>query len=84
MAEMLKDPAQPQLDAVEEQEWIESLDYVIKHGGPTRVAPWLASTRRSPGVLVRIKPHSVRRWQGCSMMKASHSISMPTAMRRPV
>ena len=34
MPESRHDPTRSELDAVEEQEWLESLDYVIKHGGP--------------------------------------------------
>ncbi len=28
---------QSEIDAIEEKEWLDSLDYVIKHGGPDRV-----------------------------------------------
>ena len=33
-------------DAVEEKEWIESLDWVIKHGGPERVRDLLRALQR--------------------------------------
>jgi pyruvate dehydrogenase E1 component len=46
MGEMPKDDAQTELDAVEEREWLESLDYVIKHGGPQRVRELLRALQR--------------------------------------
>jgi pyruvate dehydrogenase E1 component len=46
MAEMLKDPRQAEIDAAEEREWLESLDYVIKHGGPQRVLELLRALQR--------------------------------------
>ena len=35
-----------ELEAVEESEWVESLDYVIKHGGPERVRQLLLALQR--------------------------------------
>jgi pyruvate dehydrogenase E1 component len=46
MAEMMKDPHQAEIDAIEEKEWLESLDYVIKHGGPDRVRDHLQALQR--------------------------------------
>jgi pyruvate dehydrogenase E1 component len=40
------DPVRAELDAVEEKEWIDSLDYVIKHGGPDRVRDLLRAMQR--------------------------------------
>ena len=40
------DPVHAELDAVEEKEWIDSLDYVIKHGGPDRVRDLLRAMQR--------------------------------------
>ena len=40
------DPQRAALDAVEEREWLESLDYVIKHGGPERVRDLLRALQR--------------------------------------
>ena len=34
------------LDAIEEREWLDSLDYVIKHGGPRRVEDLLRALQR--------------------------------------
>ncbi len=39
-------PVRRELDAVEEREWLDSLDYVIKHGGPDRVRELLRSLQR--------------------------------------
>jgi pyruvate dehydrogenase E1 component len=41
-----RDPMHAELDAVEEREWIESLDFVIKHGGPGRVRDLLRALQR--------------------------------------
>ena len=46
MADMLNEPRHPELDAIEEKEWLESLDYVIKHGGPDRVQALLRMLQR--------------------------------------
>jgi len=46
MAESIKDPKQSEIDALEEKEWQESLDYVIKHGGPDRVQHLLRALQR--------------------------------------
>ena len=46
MGKRLKDPLQTELEAVEEKEWIDSLDYVIKHGGPERVRDLLRALQR--------------------------------------
>jgi pyruvate dehydrogenase E1 component len=46
MAEITKTERNAQLDAVEDREWVESLDYVIKHGGPERVREPLRSLQR--------------------------------------
>ncbi len=41
-----EDPAKSEMDPVEEQEWLDSLDWVIKHGGPARVRELLHSLQR--------------------------------------
>ena len=41
-----RDPSQTALDAVEEKEWLDSLDYVIKHGGSRRVLELLRALQR--------------------------------------
>src|SRR5687767_1045385 len=41
-----KDRKQEVLDAVEEKEWLDSLDYVIKHGGNERVCDLLRALQR--------------------------------------
>ena len=46
MAEKLEKPQQATLDAQEDQEWIDSLDYVIKHGGENRVRDLLRALQR--------------------------------------
>jgi len=46
MAELLNDPRQAEIDLQEEHEWQESLDYVIKHGGPERVKHLLRALQR--------------------------------------
>ena len=46
MADVLKDHHQSEIDATEEKEWLESLDYVIKHGGPDRVQTLLRTLQR--------------------------------------
>ena len=47
MSEMTThDPRQSEVDATEEREWLESLDYVIKHGGPGRVRELLRALQR--------------------------------------
>jgi transketolase N-terminal domain/subunit len=46
MADILNDPQQREIDATEEKEWLESLDYVIKHGGPDRVQALLRTLQR--------------------------------------
>ena len=47
MAEVTtRDPEQDELDAIEEREWVESLDWVIKHGGPARVQELLRALQR--------------------------------------
>jgi len=46
MADMLNEPHQRDLDAIEEKEWLESLDYVIKHGGSERVQALLRTLQR--------------------------------------
>src|SRR5262245_15107733 len=46
MAEMLKDPQQAEIEAYEEKEWLDSLDYVIKHEGPERVLELLRALQR--------------------------------------
>ena len=38
------------LDALEEKEWVESLDYVIKHGGSARVRELLLALQRRAAV----------------------------------
>ena len=40
------DPIRAELDAVEDKEWVDSLDYVIKHGGPGRVRDLLRAMQR--------------------------------------
>ena len=45
MAEYRTDP-RSDADALEEREWIESLDYVIKHGGNDRVCELLRALQR--------------------------------------
>jgi len=46
MADILNDSQQREIDATEEKEWLESLDYVIKHGGPDRVQALLRTLQR--------------------------------------
>ena len=46
MADMLKDPRQTEVDALEDKEWLDSLDYVIKHGGEERVQHLLRALQR--------------------------------------
>jgi pyruvate dehydrogenase E1 component len=46
MSETSHDPLRAEIDAVEETEWLESLDYVIKHGGPDRVRELLRALQR--------------------------------------
>jgi len=46
MAESIKDARQSEIDTQEEKEWQESLDYVIKHGGPERVQHLLRALQR--------------------------------------
>jgi pyruvate dehydrogenase E1 component len=46
MSETPHDPLQAELDDVEEREWLESLDYVIKRGGPDRVRDLLRALQR--------------------------------------
>ncbi|HKQ60956.1 MAG TPA: pyruvate dehydrogenase (acetyl-transferring), homodimeric type [Candidatus Polarisedimenticolaceae bacterium] len=46
MAEMLKDPQQAEIEAYEEKEWLDSLDYVIKHEGSERVVELLRALQR--------------------------------------
>jgi len=41
-----EEPRQAELDATEEREWLDSLDYVIKHGGPQRVQDLLRALQR--------------------------------------
>jgi len=43
---VVKDPGQIEIETLEEQEWLESLDYVIKHGGPARVTELLRALQR--------------------------------------
>jgi pyruvate dehydrogenase E1 component len=43
---MTRNPSQAELDAVEEKEWLDSLDYVIKHGGARRVLELLRALQR--------------------------------------
>ncbi|MHC4970378.1 MAG: pyruvate dehydrogenase (acetyl-transferring), homodimeric type, partial [Planctomycetota bacterium] len=40
------DVAQTEINAVEQQEWLESLDHVIEHGGPQRVRALLGALQR--------------------------------------
>ncbi|MHC4099811.1 MAG: pyruvate dehydrogenase (acetyl-transferring), homodimeric type, partial [Planctomycetota bacterium] len=40
------DLKQAEIDALEEQEWIDSFDYVIEHGGPDRVRALLRALQR--------------------------------------
>jgi pyruvate dehydrogenase E1 component len=42
----IQDPPLPELEAVEEKEWLDSLDYVIKHGGADRVRELLQALQR--------------------------------------
>ncbi|MDH3626868.1 MAG: pyruvate dehydrogenase (acetyl-transferring), homodimeric type [Acidobacteriota bacterium] len=46
MSDLLKDPLQEEIVAAEEREWLESLDYVIKHGGSSRVRDLLLALQR--------------------------------------
>jgi len=46
MAETLKDAQQREIDALEEQEWLDSLDDVIKRGGEGRVRELLRALQR--------------------------------------
>jgi pyruvate dehydrogenase E1 component len=46
MSETVRDQPRAEIDAVEEKEWLESLDYVIKHGGPDRVRELLRALQR--------------------------------------
>ena len=46
MADMLNDPRRNEIEALEDKEWLESLDYVIKHGGEERVQHLLRSLQR--------------------------------------
>jgi len=46
MAERSNDTRQAEIDAAEDREWVESLDYVIKHGGPERVRELLRGLQR--------------------------------------
>jgi len=46
MGEIAKDRRQSEIEAIEEKEWLDSLDYVIKHGGPDRVRELLRSLQR--------------------------------------
>ena len=41
-----RDPMHAELDAIEEKEWIDSLDYVVKHGGADRVRDLLRALQR--------------------------------------
>ncbi|MCP3979317.1 MAG: pyruvate dehydrogenase (acetyl-transferring), homodimeric type [bacterium] len=42
----MTDPERAEVEAIEEKEWLESLDYVIQHGGPERVQKLLRSLQR--------------------------------------
>ena len=46
MAEMSQDRARSELEALEDKEWIDSLDHVIKEGGEPRVRDLLATLQR--------------------------------------
>jgi len=46
MAETMKSPEQREFDREEEREWIDSLDYVVKHGGEERVRDLLRALQR--------------------------------------
>jgi pyruvate dehydrogenase E1 component len=46
MAEMRENATQAEIDATEEREWLESLDYVIKHRGQARVLELLRALQR--------------------------------------
>jgi pyruvate dehydrogenase E1 component len=46
MADKLNDPHQNDIEALEDKEWLESLDYVIKHGGEERVQHLLRNLQR--------------------------------------
>jgi pyruvate dehydrogenase E1 component len=46
MGQMAKDERRSEVDALEEKEWLDSLDHVIKHGGPDRVRELLRSLQR--------------------------------------
>jgi pyruvate dehydrogenase E1 component len=46
MGEIAKNRGQSEVEAIEEKEWLDSLDYVIKHGGPDRVRELLRSLQR--------------------------------------
>jgi pyruvate dehydrogenase E1 component len=46
MADTIKEQSGAEIEALEEREWLESLDYVIKHGGPERVRTLLHALQR--------------------------------------
>jgi len=46
MGEIRKDPQQAEIEALEEREWLDSLDYVIKNGGRERVEELLRALQR--------------------------------------
>ena len=58
MAEITTPDRNAELDAVEEREWVESLDYVIKHGGPDRVRELLRSLQRRAAEFGILLPYS--------------------------
>ncbi|MHC4419891.1 MAG: pyruvate dehydrogenase (acetyl-transferring), homodimeric type, partial [Planctomycetota bacterium] len=66
------DVAQTEINAVEQQEWLESLDHVIEHGGPQRVRALLGALQRraaASGIAqIERRIKSIIRWNAMAMV----------------